>query len=117
MSKIIIENLVKKHISRQEMIQNGFSAQKYDDVMRGKSSYKLDDIIAISEKFQLSLDYLVYGVEPTVSELKKVFELNDEEQRCLTAFNNLVHDDKIEFIAKMEQRYEDYAPEMKENVS
>ncbi|MGN0598689.1 MAG: hypothetical protein ACI4JK_02240 [Oscillospiraceae bacterium] len=112
MPKSIIDNLSKINIGRQEMINNGFSAQKYDDILRGKSSYKLSDIISISEKFQLSLDYLVYGKEKSSK-----LELDEKQQRCLNAFNNLSPDDKIEFIARMEQRYEDYSPEKKESVS
>ena len=65
MSKIIIERLLKMNIDRQTMIKNGFAAQKYDDILRGKSNYTLDDIIKISEKFQLSLDYLILGKEKT----------------------------------------------------
>lgn len=63
MSKTIIENLESVGIDRQKMIQNGFKPQKYDDVLRGKSSYKLEDILLISEKFQLSLDFILTGKE------------------------------------------------------
>lgn len=59
MSNIVHENLAKLNINRQEMIAAGFSSQKYDDVQRGKSNYKLNEIICISEKFHLSLDYLL----------------------------------------------------------
>lgn len=111
MSKIIIERLLKMNIDRQTMIKNGFTAQKYDDILRGKSNYKLDDIIKISEKFQLSLDYLILGKEKSSSS-----ELSEEEQRCLKAFNDLLPNDKIDFVARMEQRYVDYPPELKESV-
>ena len=63
MSKTVIENLESVGIDRQKMIQNGFKPQKYDDVLRGKSSYKLEDILLISEKFQLSLDFILTGKE------------------------------------------------------
>ncbi len=89
MSKTIIENLAKMNIGRQEMINHGFSAQKYDDIQRGKSSYKLSDIINISEKFQLPLDYLVYGKEKSLSpelsngkrELLELFDLLSEKEQ------------------------------------
>lgn len=112
MSKIVIENLAKRNIGRQELINMGFSAQKYDDILRGKSNYKLSDIMTISEKFQLSLDYLVYGEDRIPFSY-----LSDNEQRCLQAFKNLLYEHQIEFIARMEQRYEDYSPAQKESVS
>lgn len=64
----IIEKLYDFGIDRQEMIKHGFSAQKFDDVQRGKSSYNIDDLILISETFDLSLDYLV-GRIPKSSEM------------------------------------------------
>lgn len=97
MSKIVIENLAKKNIDRQKMIANGFKAQKYDDVQRGHSSYKLEDIIKISEKFQLSLDYLVYGKEKSSKS-----ELTDIEQRMLTAFRKISHDDRMIELGRLE---------------
>ncbi len=59
MSKDIIEKLCKININRIDMREKGFSLQKYDDVLRGKSSYKIPDILEISEKFQISTDYLL----------------------------------------------------------
>lgn len=87
MPKTIIDNLAKVGIERAEMVENGFSAQKYDDVNRGKSSYKLDDIIAISEKFQLSLDFLVYGKEKSSSS-----DLTDKEQEIIDIYRELPSD-------------------------
>ena len=111
MSKIIIDNLAKIHIDRQKMIQSGFSAQKFDDVLRGKSSYKLNEIIAISEKFQLSLDYLIYGKEKSSPS-----ELSEEEQECLDKFNRLTDIDKGKIIERMDVMYSSYTPELKENA-
>ncbi len=68
MSKIIIENLKNIGIRRNDLIKAGFSPQKYDDVLRGKSSYKINDIVEISEKFHLSLDYLILGRNKEVAE-------------------------------------------------
>lgn len=112
MSKIILENLDKININRQKMIQNGFSAQKYDDVLRGKSSYKLDEIIEISEKFQLSLDYLVYGKEKSSSP-----ELTSEEQELLAIFRNVSERGKGELIGYARRMIETCSPDVKENVS
>ena len=111
MSKIIIKNLEKVHIDRQKMIQNGFSAQKYDDVLRGKSSYKINEIIDIAEKFQISLDYLIYGKEKNSSS-----ELSEEEQECIDKFNRLTDIDKGKIIERMDVMYSSYAPEAKENA-
>lgn len=85
MSKIIIENLEKIGISRNDLVKAGFSPQKYDDVLRGKSSYKINDIVAISEKFQLSLDYLILGknnnfTENEIEMLELFRHFNDREQ-------------------------------------
>lgn len=95
MSKIVIDNLEKAHITRAIMVQNGFSAQKYDDVCRGRSSYKIDDLIKISEKFQLSLDYLIYG-----SESKNA--LNSSEKELINLFKSLSDEDKGRVLGKAE---------------
>lgn len=97
MSKQIIENLSKMNISRQDMIKHGFSAQKYDDVQRGKSSYKLDDLIEISEKFQLTLDCLVYGSKKSLA-----VELTETEQKMLSVFRKLSDKDKFIEIGRCE---------------
>jgi len=102
MSKVVIENLLKKNIDRQTMISNGFKAQKYDDVLRGHSSYRLEDIIEISERFQLSLDYLVYGCE-------KSAPLTTEEQECINKFNLLTDIDKGRILDRMETMHNAYS--------
>ena len=96
MSKIVIERLSKMHITRAEMIKNGFSAQKYDDVCRGRSSYKIDDLIKISEKFQLSLDFLIKGenIQGNI--------LTDTEKNLLEVFNQLSNDDQIRISERAE---------------
>lgn len=96
MPNIIIENLLKVHITRAEMIKNGFSAQKYDDVCRGRSSYKVDDLIKISEKFQLSLDFLIKGVDDGIS------SLTDEEKELLGIFSKLSSKDKTRISERAE---------------
>lgn len=74
----------------------------------------------ITQLLNISFDYLLTGKEKSPSP-----ELTEEEQKCLEVFDRLEPDDRIRFIAKMEQRYEDYSsefseeltPEVKKNVS
>lgn len=99
MSKMIIENLSNLGITRQSMIQNGFSSQKYDDIQRGKSSYRLQDIIEISEKFQLSLDCLVYG-----KEAPQIKNLSADQQELLDKYKSLSEREQgrvLQFMANM----------------
>lgn len=96
MSKVIIDNLAKMNISRAQMIKNGFSPQKYDDVCRGRSSYKINEILEISEKFQLSLDYLLKGIETHSPKLSEV------EKSLLDTFNKLTATDKARVSERAE---------------
>ena len=96
MSNVVIENLLKVHITRAEMIKNGFSAQKYDDVCRNRSSYKVDDLIRISEKFQLSLDFLIKGTDTDN------VVLTDEEKDLLEVFKKLSSTDKTRISERAE---------------
>ena len=84
------------NINRQEMIKQGFSGQKYDDVQRGKSSYKLEDIIKMSEEFQLSLDYLVYGKEKNTS-----LNISNDKQRLLEMYDLLTDMEKGEILGEL----------------
>lgn len=112
MSKSILENLAKVNIGRQELINNGFSAQKYDDVQRGKSSYKLSDIISMSEKFQLSLDFLVYGKEKSPSA-----ELTEDERDLLFIFKTVSEREKGELLGYARRMIETSSPEKRKGVS
>ena len=47
------------HIAREDMIKNGFYVQKYDDVCSGRSSYKVDELLKISENSGCSLTFLL----------------------------------------------------------
>ena len=69
-------------------------------------------LIPICEFLDVSPYYLLTGKEKSPST-----ELNDLDKRCLNALHNLNHDDKIEFISKMEQRAADYPPEVKGEIS
>lgn len=95
MSSVIIDNLAKAGIARAEMIKNGFSAQKFDDVSRGRSSYKIDDIITISEKFQLSLDFLLKGSDSTRA-------LSIQEKTLLQNYAKLSDSDKARVSERAE---------------
>lgn len=95
MSNIIIDNLAKAGIARAEMIKNGFSAQKFDDVSRGRSSYKIDDIITMSEKFQLSLDFLLKGSDSTSV-------LSTQEKTLLKNYAKLSEADKARVSERAE---------------
>ena len=101
MSKIVIGNLLKSGIDRTKMISLGFSAQKYDDVLRGKSSYKLNDLVMISEKFQLSLDYLVYGTEKSTSQNEV---LSEDKIRLLDMYDILTDMEKGEILGELKMK-------------
>lgn len=115
MPNIIIENLAKLNIGRQEMIKNGFSGQKFDDVQRGKSSYKLDDVILISNKFQISLDYLIYGKERTAGIQFISKDLSNEESRLLGYFALLTDIEKGEVLGELKEKTRDRAEAEEEN--
>ena len=78
------------------MIKNGFSGQKYDDVLRGKSSYKIPEIILISEKFRLSLDFLVFGKENNN-------EFKQNETELLEIFRKFDNREQLKIIGRMEE--------------
>lgn len=77
---------------------------------------KGETLLRIADNFNCSIDYLLGRTENPQSHTGGYDKLSDKEQRCLNAFNNLLPDDKIEFLARMEQRYEDYSAENKESV-
>ena len=82
-------------ITRAIMVKNGFSAQKYDDVCRERSNYKIDEIVKISEKFQLSLDYLIKGSDPNDTSLTS-------EKKLLEIFKKLDNSDKMRISERAE---------------
>lgn len=76
-----------------------------------KQSPRADNLYAVANYLSVSMEYLLTGEEKSPST-----ELNEEEQKCLAAFKRLEPEDKIRFIAKMEQRYEDYSCEAAEEI-
>ena len=82
-------------ITRTIMVKNGFSAQKYDDVCRERSNYKIDEIVKISENFQLSLDYLIKGSDPNDTSFTS-------EKKLLEIFKKLDNSDKMRISERAE---------------
>lgn len=71
-----------------------------------------ENLLIIANYFDISVDYLLTGKEKSPSP-----ELTEEEHKCLEVFNRLEPEDRIRFIAKMEQRYEDYSSEFSEELT
>lgn len=69
---------------------------------------KIGILQEIAKYFGVTVGYLFDGKEKNSTS-----ELTDIERKCLKAFNYLKPDDKIEFVARMEQRYEDYSSKQK----
>ncbi len=73
-------------------------------------------LILISEFFDVSIDYLIYGKERIVNkpEQEKIKNIDAKEQRLLNAFRALPFEEQFCFIGKIEQAAESYNSE--ENV-
>lgn len=103
MSKIVIENLLKLNIGRQDLLKIGLPTQKYDDVSRGKSSYKIDELILISKSFGISSDYLL-GIVSKEDELLSrdlTFEgsfFSEEEKKLISAYRSFNDEGKTRLL-------------------
>ncbi|MCM1335851.1 MAG: hypothetical protein NC084_13615 [Bacteroides sp.] len=105
MSKIVIENLLKLNIGRQELLKIGLPTQKYDDVSRGKSNYKIDELILISKSFGISSDYLL-GItskdkEDELSSHDLTFEgsvFSEEEKKLISAYRSFNSEGKARLL-------------------
>lgn len=108
----IISNLLKIGIGRSELIKAGFSAQKYDDVKRNKSTYKISEIIKISDTFDISLDYILTGKSP------ETICLSENEEELLNIFRQFSDREQIKVIGQVENILSQYRQtnEPKENV-
>jgi len=108
----IISNLLKIGIGRSELIKAGFSAQKYDDVKRNKSTYKISEIIKISNTFDISLDYILTGKSP------ETICLSENEEELLNIFRQFSDREQIKVIGQVENILSQYRQtnEPKENV-
>ena len=116
----IISNLLKIGIGRSELIKAGFSAQKYDDVKRNKSTYKISEIIKISNTFDISLDYILTGKSPEticLSEPETIC-LSENEEELLNIFRQFSDREQIKVIGQVENILSQYRQtnEPKENV-
>ena len=111
-----ITNELMRQNKQQQDLTNYLGAKKtlYSDWKSGKNkSYQnLKHLVKIADYLNVSLDYLVFGKEKSPSP-----ELTEEEHKCLEVFDRLEPEDRIRFIAKMEQRYEDYSSEFSEELT
>ena len=74
----------------------------------------INKVAKVAEFLEVSLDVLYYGkVKTKITGI----DLTLSELDLLAAFSKLTHDDQMKFIGRMEQCYEDYPPETKENES
>lgn len=67
-------------------------------------------LILISEFFDVSIDYLIYGKERIINESNqtKIKSVDAKEQRLLDAFRSLPLEEQFCFIGKIEQAAEIY---------
>lgn len=90
----------------------GLKNSAFSDWKSGKSQSFRKYLIEISEFFNVSIDYLVYGKEKSSTS-----ELTDIEQELLEKFRHLLDVDKGRILDRMATIYENYSSEQKENVS
>ena len=109
----MIEIAEQKNIQQQRICEAlGIKSGTFSTWKARKTDPPAKYIISICELLEVSPYFLLTGEEKNSPS-----ELKEEEQKCLNAFNMLLPEDQIGFIARMEQRYEDYSPELKEKVS
>ncbi|MEA4823091.1 MAG: hypothetical protein VB111_03135 [Clostridiaceae bacterium] len=108
MNKVILDNLSKLNIGRSELVSIGFSPQKFDDVRRGKSSFNLADVLLISEKFQLPIDYLLGRTTDRGPSIKENPASGDEsprsgvDERVMSLLDQMTEDQKRQWIDLLE---------------
>lgn len=117
---LLVSNIKKlcnqKNVSIDKMLKECNLKPSVVDNMKKGSFPSVDKIYSIARYFDVSVEYLLECADDVCTNSVNFNKLSDREMRCLRAFNNLLFEDKIEFIARMEQRYEDYSAESKENV-
>ncbi|HFL2424867.1 TPA: hypothetical protein ACG3KG_000997 [Clostridioides difficile] len=74
---------------------------KVTDIRRGKSNFTIDDVLIISEKFHVSVDYILKGKEPS-TDILKISNSTDNEQEILSLLHKFDERNQIKFISKVE---------------
>lgn len=98
---------------QQELTQYlGLKSAAFSEWKSGKSKSYRKYLIEISEFFDVSIDYLVYGKEKSSTS-----DLTGIEQEAIEKFRHLLDVDKGRILERMDTIYESYSPEQKEKVS
>lgn len=86
----------------------------YGNLSNWKNGAKVnsDILLAVSEHFNVSVDYLLTG-----KERESGITLTPNEQECLNWFSMLTETDQGRILERMQMMYEGYTPEVKEAVS
>ena len=87
----------------------GLKSVAFSEWKSGKSKSYRKYLIEISEFFNVSLDYLVYGKE------SRTKELNDDEQELLENYGKLTDADKKELVVKAKELAKGTASEENSN--
>lgn len=103
----LLGNREQKELTEYLKLKNS----AFSDWKTGKSKSYKKYLIEISEFFNVSIDYLVYGKE------KNTPQLADDEWELVDKFRHLLERDKGLVIGYMDGIYAKYSPEQKENVS
>lgn len=103
----LLGNREQKELTEYLKLKNS----AFSDWKTGKSKSYKKYLIEISEFFDVSIDYLVYGKKENSP------ELTDNEWELVYKFRHLLDIDKGRILDRMETIYENYNPEQKENVS
>ncbi|HBZ0316939.1 TPA: hypothetical protein MJF83_003370 [Clostridioides difficile] len=74
---------------------------KVTDIRRGKSNFTIDDVLIISEKFHVSVDYILKGKERS-TDILKISNSTDNEQEILSLLHKFDERNQIKFISKVE---------------
>ncbi len=74
-------------------------------------------LLQLSDELNCTTDYLLTGKNPAAPINCIDSDLTEQEQRALNALRKLSANDRIEFIARMEQKYEDYTSDYKKELA
>lgn len=107
-----ISNLLGNKDQKELTEYLGLQNSAFSDWKTGKSKSFRKYLIEISEFFDVSIDYLVYGKEKSSTS-----DLTGIEQEAIEKFRHLLDVDKGRILERMDTIYESYSPEQKEKVS